>query len=54
MLWCCRNVRVVQPLCVEVPRSMVQVVTSWNVPMSQWLKTCRCPPWSSWLLQDLT
>uniref|UniRef100_A0A8C5HD74 Protein-serine O-palmitoleoyltransferase porcupine-like n=1 Tax=Gouania willdenowi TaxID=441366 RepID=A0A8C5HD74_GOUWI len=27
------------PLNVEMPRSMVQVVTSWNIPMSQWLKT---------------
>lgn len=36
VLW---DLRVVQPLGVEAPRSMVLVVTSWNVPMSQWLKT---------------
>lgn len=39
----CREVSVVKPLAVEVPRSMVLVVTSWNIPMSQWLKTCRFP-----------
>lgn len=32
--------RVVEPLNVEMPRSMVAVVTSWNIPMSRWLKTC--------------
>ncbi|XP_029975287.1 protein-serine O-palmitoleoyltransferase porcupine-like isoform X2 [Salarias fasciatus] len=32
------DLRVVRPLSVEAPRSMVLVVTSWNVPMSQWLK----------------
>ncbi|XP_075937877.1 protein-serine O-palmitoleoyltransferase porcupine-like isoform X2 [Anarhichas minor] len=33
------DMRVVKPLCVEMPRSMVLVVTSWNIPMSRWLKT---------------
>ncbi|KAG7220418.1 hypothetical protein INR49_018256 [Caranx melampygus] len=33
------DMSVVKPLSVEMPRSMVQVVTSWNIPMSQWLKT---------------
>ncbi|XP_061574343.1 protein-serine O-palmitoleoyltransferase porcupine-like [Cololabis saira] len=33
------DLRVVDPLSVEVPRSMVLVVTSWNIPMSRWLKT---------------
>ncbi|XP_068602784.1 protein-serine O-palmitoleoyltransferase porcupine-like [Brachionichthys hirsutus] len=33
------DLSVVKPLGVEMPRSMVLVVTSWNVPMSQWLKT---------------
>uniref|UniRef100_A0A8C5HCW2 Protein-serine O-palmitoleoyltransferase porcupine-like n=1 Tax=Gouania willdenowi TaxID=441366 RepID=A0A8C5HCW2_GOUWI len=33
------DLKVVEPLNVEMPRSMVQVVTSWNIPMSQWLKT---------------
>uniref|UniRef100_A0A3B3TR51 Porcupine O-acyltransferase like n=1 Tax=Poecilia latipinna TaxID=48699 RepID=A0A3B3TR51_9TELE len=30
---------IVKPLSVEMPRSMVLVVISWNIPMSQWLKT---------------
>uniref|UniRef100_A0A3B4AYG9 Porcupine O-acyltransferase like n=1 Tax=Periophthalmus magnuspinnatus TaxID=409849 RepID=A0A3B4AYG9_9GOBI len=33
------DMRVVIPLHVELPRSLVLVVTSWNIPMSQWLKT---------------
>ncbi|XP_051914973.1 protein-serine O-palmitoleoyltransferase porcupine-like isoform X2 [Hippocampus zosterae] len=33
-----REMEVVKPLNVEIPRSMVMVVTSWNIPMSQWLK----------------
>ncbi|KAM4737878.1 protein-serine O-palmitoleoyltransferase porcupine-like isoform 3-T3 [Anableps anableps] len=33
------NMRVVNLLSVEMPRSMVLVVISWNIPMSQWLKT---------------
>ncbi|XP_034393192.1 protein-serine O-palmitoleoyltransferase porcupine-like isoform X3 [Cyclopterus lumpus] len=36
ILW---DMSVVKPLSVELPRSMVLVVTSWNIPMSQWLKT---------------
>lgn len=33
------DMSVVKPLSVELPRSMVLVVTSWNIPMSRWLKT---------------
>ncbi|XP_035511765.1 protein-serine O-palmitoleoyltransferase porcupine-like [Morone saxatilis] len=33
------DMSVVKPLSVEMPRSMVMVVTSWNIPMSRWLKT---------------
>ncbi|XP_026223914.1 protein-serine O-palmitoleoyltransferase porcupine-like [Anabas testudineus] len=33
------DMSVVKPLNVEMPRSMVLVVTSWNIPMSRWLKT---------------
>nr|XP_014350158.1 PREDICTED: protein-serine O-palmitoleoyltransferase porcupine [Latimeria chalumnae] len=33
------DLRVSKPLNVEVPRSMVEVVTSWNLPMSCWLNT---------------
>uniref|UniRef100_A0A8C7JD73 Porcupine O-acyltransferase like n=3 Tax=Oncorhynchus TaxID=8016 RepID=A0A8C7JD73_ONCKI len=29
--------KLVKPLNVELPRSMVLVVTSWNIPMSRWL-----------------
>ncbi|XP_077436724.1 protein-serine O-palmitoleoyltransferase porcupine-like isoform X1 [Vanacampus margaritifer] len=32
------EMEVVKPLNVEMPRSMIMVVTSWNIPMSQWLK----------------
>ncbi|RVE71171.1 hypothetical protein OJAV_G00072120 [Oryzias javanicus] len=35
----CWDTSVVKPLQVEMPRSMVLVVTSWNVPMSRWLKS---------------
>uniref|UniRef100_A0AAX7VHH7 Porcupine O-acyltransferase like n=1 Tax=Astatotilapia calliptera TaxID=8154 RepID=A0AAX7VHH7_ASTCA len=33
------DMKVVKPLSVEIPRSMVMVVTCWNIPMSRWLKT---------------
>lgn len=29
-----------KPLSIEFPRSMVEVVTSWNLPMSSFLHTC--------------
>lgn len=32
-----RDLTVSKPLNVELPRSMVEVVTSWNLPMSCWL-----------------
>uniref|UniRef100_A0A8C5PH84 Protein-serine O-palmitoleoyltransferase porcupine n=1 Tax=Leptobrachium leishanense TaxID=445787 RepID=A0A8C5PH84_9ANUR len=31
------DLSVSRPLSVEIPRSMVEVVTSWNLPMSHWL-----------------
>ncbi|XP_076859760.1 porcupine O-acyltransferase like [Brachyhypopomus gauderio] len=31
------DITVARPLSVELPRSMVEVVTSWNRPMSRWL-----------------
>ncbi|KAF4072252.1 hypothetical protein AMELA_G00260930 [Ameiurus melas] len=31
------DITVAKPLNVELPRSMVEVVTSWNLPMSRWL-----------------
>lgn len=33
------DLAVSRPLNVEIPRSMVEVVTSWNLPMSRWLHT---------------
>ncbi|XP_063063751.1 protein-serine O-palmitoleoyltransferase porcupine-like [Engraulis encrasicolus] len=33
------DLTVAKPLSVEFPRSMVEVVTSWNQPMSSWLNT---------------
>ena len=33
------NMQVVQPHNIEVPRSLVDVVVSWNMPMHSWLKT---------------
>ncbi|KAM8830230.1 protein-serine O-palmitoleoyltransferase porcupine-like [Synchiropus picturatus] len=33
------DLAVVKPSHVEMPRSMVLVVTSWNIPMSRWLKS---------------
>lgn len=36
----CRDISVSRPLNIEFPRSMVEVVTSWNLPMSRFLHTC--------------
>lgn len=36
----CRDMTVSKPLNIEFPRSMVEVVTSWNLPMSCFLHTC--------------
>ncbi|KAM4663889.1 protein-serine O-palmitoleoyltransferase porcupine isoform 2-T3 [Discoglossus pictus] len=33
------DMTVSRPLSVELPRSMVEVVTNWNLPMSRWLHT---------------
>uniref|UniRef100_A0A8C7JT50 Protein-serine O-palmitoleoyltransferase porcupine n=1 Tax=Oncorhynchus kisutch TaxID=8019 RepID=A0A8C7JT50_ONCKI len=33
------DMTVARPLHVEFPRSMVEVATSWNLPMSRWLST---------------
>ena len=37
----CRSRPVSVPLAVEIPRSLVEVVTNWNLPMHYWLKTCK-------------
>jgi len=34
------SVTVTSPLQIEFPRSLVEVVINWNVPMHTWLKTC--------------
>lgn len=33
------DIHVAKPLHVEIPRSLVEVVTNWNIPMHHWLKT---------------
>ncbi|CAD5113528.1 DgyrCDS2690 [Dimorphilus gyrociliatus] len=33
-----RDITVVKPLNIELPRSLVEVVTSWNLPMHTWLR----------------
>uniref|UniRef100_A0A8C2A3A7 Porcupine O-acyltransferase n=1 Tax=Cyprinus carpio TaxID=7962 RepID=A0A8C2A3A7_CYPCA len=38
------DLTIAKPLNVEFPRSMFEVVTSWNLPMSRWLNTC-----TSWI-----
>ena len=32
--------QVVEPHNIEVPRSLLDVVVSWNKPMHRWLKKC--------------
>lgn len=32
---------VARPQFIEIPRSLVQVVVYWNVPMHSWLKNCK-------------
>lgn len=35
---CHSEIEVTKPLYIELPRSLVQVVIYWNIPMHQWLK----------------
>ncbi len=35
------TVTITRPWHVELPRSLVEVVIHWNVPMHTWLKTCK-------------
>lgn len=35
------EVPVTEPHNIEVPRSLVDVVVSWNIPMHKWLKQCK-------------
>ena len=32
---------ITEPLNIEVPRSLSEVVVSWNIPMHKWLKKCK-------------
>lgn len=32
---------VARPAYIEIPRSLVEVVVYWNMPMHYWLKTCK-------------
>lgn len=41
IVYACSGVTVTRPLSVELPRSLVEVVTNWNLPMHNWLKTCK-------------
>ena len=34
------RIQVTQPHEIELPRSLVEVVKAWNIPMHIWLKTC--------------
>lgn len=34
--------QITKPVTIEWPRSIVQVVISWNISMHNWLKTCKC------------
>ena len=36
-----REFSVAKPLHIELPRSLVEVVTNWNLPMHYWLKNCK-------------
>lgn len=35
--------QVTKPLDIELPRSLIPVVISWNIPIHVWVKTCRSP-----------
>ena len=37
---CENDEQFVYPFKVELPRSMITIVTNWNLPMHYWLKTC--------------
>jgi porcupine-like protein len=34
------SLSVARPQFIEIPRSLVQVVVYWNMPMHNWLKNC--------------
>jgi porcupine-like protein len=38
---CGKKNDLVYPLEVELPHSLIHVVTNWNLPMHFWLKTCK-------------
>ena len=35
------EVFITEPHNIEVPRSLAEVVVSWNIPMHKWLKKCK-------------
>lgn len=39
-----RDMTTTRVLHIELPRSLVEVVTSWSLPMHFWLKTCESTP----------
>lgn len=34
--------QVTKPFDIELPRSLIPVVISWNIPIHLWIKTCEC------------
>ena len=47
------GVQITQPHDIEVPRSLLDVVVSWNIPMHKWLKTCKCNITHFWSTEDV-
>lgn len=49
---CHSDIQVTKPLYIELPRSLVQVVIFWNIPMHQWLKNYvfkTCQPYGQFI-----
>lgn len=49
---CHSEIQVTKPFYIELPRSLVQVVIFWNIPMHQWLKNYvfkTCQPYGQFL-----
>ncbi|XP_068628432.1 protein-serine O-palmitoleoyltransferase porcupine [Battus philenor] len=49
---CHLDIQVTKPFFIELPRSLVQVVIFWNIPMHQWLKNYifkTCQPYGQFL-----
>jgi len=42
------HLKVTRPLFIEMPRSLLDVVTNWNIPIHDWLKSYVFKPIKSW------